>query len=197
MQSTIQYTVINNRVSPATIDLLIRERSKGKTLRQLGKTFGRSHERVRKLLAKYDRSEVTLLSERVVAARLGYPRMWIVWLRKEGIMKPIRPGHFCLYSEEQVSQIPSLIAEARKCEQCGQPRPLWSRRFCRECRQYRKKHYYENLSPEEKAEYGKKRVAWRKANPKRWNEIHSRAMRKYRAKHSAARRNKGAGVNPS
>jgi len=183
MQRTFEYTVINNRVSPATIKLLIRERSKGKTLRQLGKTFGRSHERVRKLLAKYDLSQETLLPERTVAARLGYPRTWIVWLRKKGIIKPIRPGAYCLYSEEQVSQILSLIAETRKCEQCGQPRPLWSRRFCRECRQYRKKHYYENLSPEEKVEHRKRCLAWRKANPERWDDIYSRAMRKFQAGH--------------
>jgi len=37
-------------------------------------------------------------------------------LRKEGIINPIRPGHCWLYSEEQVRQIPALIAEARKCE---------------------------------------------------------------------------------
>ncbi len=34
MQKTVEYT--NNRVSPATVELLIRERNKGKTLRQLG-----------------------------------------------------------------------------------------------------------------------------------------------------------------
>ena len=33
MQDTVEYTVTNNRVSPATVELLIRERSKGKTLR--------------------------------------------------------------------------------------------------------------------------------------------------------------------
>jgi len=182
MQETMEYTVINNRASPATIELLIRERSKGKTLRQLGQMFGRSRERVRQLLAKYGPSQETLLTERTVASKLGYSRTWIVWLRKKGIIEPIRPGTYCLYSEEQVSQIPSLIAEARKCEQCGKPRPLGSYRFCRECRQYRKKHYYENLSPEEKAEYDKKRVAWRKVNPERWNEIQSKATKKYRAK---------------
>jgi len=181
MQRTFEY-VVDNKVSPATIKLLIGERSKGKSLRQLGKMFDRSRERIRQLLSEYDQPEVTLLSERAVASKLGYPRMWIVWLRKEGIMKPIRPGHFCLYSEEQVSQIPSLIAEARKCKQCGQPHSLGSRRFCRECRQYRKKHYYENLSPEKKVEHRKKGVAWRKANPERWNEIQSKAMKKYRAK---------------
>ncbi|MBA7645165.1 hypothetical protein ES703_52918 [subsurface metagenome] len=42
MQRTVEYTV-NNRVSPATVELLIRERRKGKTLRQLGKhTYGDS-----------------------------------------------------------------------------------------------------------------------------------------------------------
>ena len=183
MQRTVEYGE-NGRVSPATIELLIREKSKGKSLRQLGQMFGRSHERVSKLLAKYDRSEVTLLSERAVASKLGYPRMWIVWLRKKGIIKPIRAGAYrFFYSEGQVSQIPSLIAEARKCEQCGQPRPLWSRRFCRECRQYRKKHYYESLSLEEKVEHRKRCLAWRKANPERWNDIYSRAYTKYRAGH--------------
>ena len=54
-------------------ELLIYERSKGKSLRQLGQMFGISHEKVRQLLAKYDRSQVTLLPERKVAADLGYP----------------------------------------------------------------------------------------------------------------------------
>ncbi len=119
-------------------ELLIRERNKGKSLRQLGQMFGMSHERVRQLLGKYDRSQGTLLPEKKVAADLGYPVVWLAQLRKEGIIKPIKRG-FWLYSEEQVRQIPSLIAETRKCEQCGKPRPRGSIRLCRECRQYRKK----------------------------------------------------------
>jgi len=51
MQKTVEYTA--NRISPATIELLIRERSKGKTLRQLGRMFDRSHEKIRQLLDKY------------------------------------------------------------------------------------------------------------------------------------------------
>ena len=179
MQETVEYT--NNRVSPATIELLIRERSKGKTLRQLGQMFGRSHERVRQVLVKHDRSQVTLLPESMVAAKLGYSVWWIVQLRKEGIIKPIKPAGFWLYSEAQVRQIPVLIAETRKCQQCGQPRPLHSYRFCRECSQYRQNHKYEYLSPEEKAEQIKRCLAWQKANPERWNEIKSRARRKYLA----------------
>ena len=119
-------------------ELLIHERSNGKSLRQLGQMFGISHEKVRQLLAKCDRSQVTLLPEQKVATKLGYPLAWLIQLRKEGIIKPIKRG-FWLYSEEQVRQIPSLIAETRKCEQCGKPRPRGSYSLCRECRQYRKK----------------------------------------------------------
>ncbi len=119
-------------------ELLIHERSNGKSLRQLGQMFGMSHEWARQLLGKYDRSQVTLLPEQAVADKLGYLHSWLVQLRKEGIIKPIKRG-FWLYSEEQVRQIPSLIAETRKCEQCGKPRPRGSQRLCRECRQNRKK----------------------------------------------------------
>jgi len=119
-------------------ELLIHERSKGKSLRQLGQMFGMSHEKARQLLVKYDRSQGTLLPEKKVAADLGYPVWWLSQLRKEGNVKPIKRG-FWLYSEEQVRQIPSLIAETRKCEQCGKPRPRESQRLCEECRQYRKK----------------------------------------------------------
>ncbi len=122
----------------ATEELLIHERSNGKSLRQLGQMFGMSHEWVRQLLGKYDWSQVTLLPEQAVAAKLGYPLEWLMQLRKKGIIKPIKRG-FWLYSEEQVKQIPSLIAETRKCEQCGKPRPRKSQKLCRECRQYRKK----------------------------------------------------------
>jgi len=145
MQRAFQYGV-NNRVSPATIELLIRERSKGKTLRQLGQLFGRSHERVRQLLAKHNRSQVTLLAESTVAAKLEYPLNWLIKLRKDGIVNPIRPGGLWLYSEEQIRQILSLIAEARKCQQCGKPRPFGSHKFCTECSQYRKKHSRKALS---------------------------------------------------
>jgi len=124
--------------SPATVDLLIRERSRGKTLRQLGQMFNKSHESIRQLLAKYGSPQVMLLAEERVAANLECPVCWLVRLRKEGIIKPIRPGGRRLYSEEQVRQIPSLIAEKRKCEQCGKPRPPGSRRFCGECRQHKK-----------------------------------------------------------
>ncbi|MBA7669169.1 hypothetical protein ES703_77297 [subsurface metagenome] len=182
MKRTFQYGV-NNRVSPATIELLLRERNKGKTLRQLGQRFGKSHERIRQLLAKHDRSQGTLLAESTVAAKLGYPLEWLIKLRKDGIVNPMRQGGLWLYSEEQVSQIPSLIAEERKCQQCGKPRPPGFHKFCPECCQYRKKHYYERLSPEEKAEHNKKAIAWRKANPERWNEIQSREYRKRRASH--------------
>ncbi len=133
---TVEYT--NNRLSPATVELLIRERSRGKTLRQVGQMFGRSHERIRQLLAKYGPPQVTLLPEQRVSANLGYPTWWLFRLRKEGVINPIRSGSRWLYSEEQVRQIPALIAEARKCEQCGQPRPPGSQRLCGECRQYRK-----------------------------------------------------------
>jgi len=54
-------------------ELLIHERSKGKSLRQLGQMFGMSHEKVRQLLAKYNRPQGTLLPEQKVAADLGYP----------------------------------------------------------------------------------------------------------------------------
>ena len=135
----IEYGV-NKRVSPATVELLIRERSRGKTLRQLGQMFDRSHEEIRQILAKYGSPQVTLLPEEKAAAELGYPVTWLTRLRREGITNPIRPGGFWLYSEEQVRRIPSLIAETRRCEQCGKPRPPHSSKFCRECSQYRRKH---------------------------------------------------------
>jgi DNA-binding MarR family transcriptional regulator len=108
---------------------------------------------------------------------------WLTRLRKEGIIKPVRPGHFWLYSEEQIQQIPSLIAESRKCLKCGKLRPPGTRKFCRECSpQYRKEHPYKALSPEEKVKRDKRGVAWRKANPEKQTEISSRVQRKYRAK---------------
>ena len=119
-------------------ELLIHERSKGKSLRQLGQMVGISHERVRQLLGKYEQSQVTLITEYKVATNLGYPVAWLTQLRKNGIIKPIKRG-FWLYSEEQARQIPPLISETRKCEQCGKPRPHMSHRFCMECVQYRKK----------------------------------------------------------
>ena len=179
MQKTVEYTVVNNRVSPATVELLISERSKGKTLRQLGQMFGRSHEAVRQVLAKYSPSRNGLLPENAVAIKLGYPVMWLVQLRKEGIINPIKSGPL-LYSEEQVRQIPSLIAEARKCEHCGKLRPPGYRRFCRECSQQRKQHPYKILNPEEKAQHTKRCQAWQKANPERWKEIQFRSRKKFR-----------------
>jgi len=134
----VEHTRAKNGLSPASIELLIRERSKGKSLRQLGHMFNRSGERIRQVLAKYD-LQVTLLAENTVAVKLGYPLAWLTQLRKEGIINPIKPGGLWLYSEEQVKQIPSLIAEMRKCERCGKLRPPGYSRFCRECSQYRKK----------------------------------------------------------
>ncbi len=134
-----KYTRTNHRVSPATVELLIRERSKGRTLRQMGQMLNISHERVRQILTKCSLPQVTLLPEQTVADKLGYPLTWLRWLRERGIIKPVRPGSHWLYSEEQVRQIPLFIAEARRCERCGKPRPLRSRRFCRDCAQYRKK----------------------------------------------------------
>jgi hypothetical protein len=170
-----------NEVSP-NIELIIHERNKGRSLRQLGLSFGISHEQVRQILAKHGTSRVTLLPENAVAAKLGYPVAWLIKLKKEGLIKPTKPGGRWLYSEEQVRRIPSLIAEARRCERCGQLRPLGYRRFCKECSQYRKKHYYRSLSPEKKAEHRDKSVAWRKANPERWKEISFNAHRKSRVK---------------
>ena len=170
----------NNRVSPECIGLLVRERSNGKSLRQLGRMFGRSHERIRQVLARCDLPP--LLSEKGVAVKLGYPVNWLAKLRKEGLTSPIKRGHYWLYPEDQVEQIPSLIAERRKCELCGAPRPFGYPRFCRECSQYRKKHKYRTLSPEEKAVHIKRCLAWREKNPERWKEISSRARKKYQAK---------------
>lgn len=163
------------------IELLIRERNKGESLRQLGQMLGRSHEAVRQVLAEYSPSQHGLLPENAVAIKLGYPVMWLVQLRKEDITKPIRPDGFWLYSEEQVRQIPSLIAQIRRCELCGKLRPRGYQRFCRECSQYRRIHWYRTLSPEEKAEHKKRCLAWQKANPERWKEIQSRSRKKFRA----------------
>lgn len=146
----------NYGVSPAGIELLIRERRKGKTLRQLGAMVGRSHERVRKLLARHNALEVPLLPEHRVVAELGCLASWLVRLRKEGSINPIRPSYSWLYSEKQVRQAASLLAERRKCVQCGEPRPPWSHKFCAKCTKNRKKFWYMQLSPERKAEHLKK-----------------------------------------
>lgn len=160
-QKSVEYAR-RNGVSPATLELLIQERSKGKNLRQLGQMFNISHERVRQILAKHGPSQVTLLAENTVAAKLGHPVTWLTQLRKAGILNPTKPGGRWLYSEEQVKQLPSIIAQMRRCERCGGLRPIGYRRFCKECSQYRKKHLYRSLSPEEKAEYQRKYAAWRK-----------------------------------
>jgi len=179
MQNTVEYA--NNRVSPATIELLTRERNKGKSLRQLGQVFGRSHERIRQVLAKYGLPQEPLLSEKRVASKLGYPVKWLVKLRKEGIIEPVKYWGW-RYSEEQVRQISSLIAQMRRCERCGKLRPPGSQKFCRKCSQYRRKHKYRTLSPEGKAKHMKSCLAWRKANPEKWKEIQARARRKHQAK---------------
>ena len=181
MQKTVEHARINI-MSPATLELLVHERNSGKSLRQLGQMFGMSHERVRQILFKYSTSPVTFLPESVVAVKLGYPVSWLIKLRKEGIINPIKPGGRWLYSEEQVRQITSLIAEMRRCDRCGEIRPKGYRRFCRECSQYRKKNNYISFSPEEKAKHRERSLAWRKANPEKWKEISSRAQRKYRSK---------------
>jgi hypothetical protein len=171
-----------NIASPTNVELLIHERNKGKNLRQLGRMFGVSHERVRQILAKHKLALDVFLAESTVAAKLGYPVTWLIKLRKEGIINPTKPGGHWLYSGEQVKQIPSLIAEMRRCDRCGKLRPLGYHRFCRECSQYRKKHHYRSLSPEEKAEHREQSLAWRKANPEKWKKISYRAQRKYRDK---------------
>jgi transcriptional regulator with XRE-family HTH domain len=181
MKKTVEQSRIN-QVSPATIELLIHERNKGKSLRQLGRMFIVSHERVRQILTKHSPSRVTFLTESAVAVKLGYPLSWLIKLRKEGIINPTKPGGSWLYSEEQVRQIPSLIAEMRRCERCGELRPRGYQRFCRECSQYRKKHNYRFLSPEQKTKHRERSLAWRKANPEKWKKISSRAQRKYRDK---------------
>jgi hypothetical protein len=155
MQKIVEHASAN-KVSPTTVELIIHERNNGKSLRWLGQMFGISHEWVRQILAEHNLSLVTFLAESTVAVKLGYPITWLIKLRKEGIINPTKPGGFWLYSEEQVRQIPSLIAETRRCERCGEIRPLGYRRFCRECSQYREQHRYSSLSPEEKAEHRKK-----------------------------------------
>jgi transcriptional regulator with XRE-family HTH domain len=181
MQKTVEHARMN-RVSPSTVELLIYERNKGKSLRQLGQMFGLSHERARQILAKHSPSLVTFLAESKVAVKLGYPVSWLINLRKEEIIKPTKPAGRWLYSEEQFRQIPSLIAEMRRCDRCGKLRPKGYQRFCRECSQYRKKNNYRSFSPEEKAKHRKHSLAWRKANPEKWKEIARRAQRKYRGK---------------
>jgi hypothetical protein len=186
MEKTVEHARIN-RVSPTTVELLIHERTSGKSLRWLGQMFGVSHEQVRQILAKHSPSRVTFLAEKTVSVKLGYPASWLIKLRKECIINPTKPGGRWLYSEEQVRQIPSLIAEMRRCDRCGELRPKGYRRFCRECSQYRKKHHYRSLSPEEKAEHREQSLAWRKANPEKWKRISSRAQGKYRSKRELLR----------
>lgn len=193
MKKTLEHARMN-RVSPATVGLLIHERNKGKSLRQLGQMLGVSHEQVRQILANHRPSQVTFLAENTVAAKLGYPVTWLSKLRKEGIINPTKPGGRWLYSEEQVRQIPSLIAETRRCERCGELRPKGYQRFCRECSQYRKKNHYRSLSPEEKTKHRERILAWRKANPEQWKKISSRARRKYRGKRELFRYQKSLNI---
>jgi hypothetical protein len=181
MQKTVGHARVK-KVSSATLEPLIYERNKGKSLRQLGQMFGISHERARQILAKHNPSIVTFLAENTVAVKLGYPTTWLIKLRKEGIINPIKPGGCWLYSEEQVRQIPSLIAEMRRCERCGKLRPKGHRKFCRECSQYRKKHRYSILSPEEKTKHRERSLAWRKSNPEKRKKISPRAQKRYPGK---------------
>jgi len=186
-QKTLEHTGANNRVSSDCIELLIRERSKGKSLRRLGKIFNRSHERIRQVLARCEMSQEPLLSEARAAVKLGYPPGWLTQLRKEGITNPVKRGHFWLYSEGQVKQIPSLIAERRKCERCGKLRPPGYLRFCRECSQYRKEHPYKAFTLEEKAKHIKRCLAWRRKNPEKWKEIQSRMRMQKQERESVPR----------
>jgi hypothetical protein len=94
--------IIKNRGSPVNVELLIHERNKGRSLRQLGQMFGVSHEHVRQILAQHSPSLVTLLAENTVAVKLGYPVAWLIQLRKSGVIKPTALGGHRLYSEEQV-----------------------------------------------------------------------------------------------
>jgi hypothetical protein len=150
-------------ISAATVELLIQERNQGKNLRQLGRMFGISHEKVRQILAEHGQSQVTFLAENTVAVKLGYPVAWLTQLRKEGITKPTKPGGHWLYSEEQVRQVPSLITQMRGCVRCGELRPPGYRKFCIKCSQYRREHHYKSLSPEEKIAHRERSAALREA----------------------------------
>ena len=185
MKNVLEHARIN-KISPATVELLIHERNSGKSLRQLGQMFDVSHEWVRQILVKHSPTRVAFIAESAVAAKLGYPVSWLIKMRKEGILNPTKPGGHWLYSEEQVRQIPALIAWMRRCERCGKLRPRGYQRLCRECSQYRKQNHYRSMSPEEKAKHRKRSLAWRKANPERWKKISSKAQRKYRSKQLGA-----------
>jgi len=137
MQKTVEKARMS-KVSSADLELLIHERNKGRSLRQLGQMFGMSHERVRQILAKHSPSRVTFLAENTVAVKLGYPVAWLIQLRKEEIISPTKPGGHWLYSEGQFKQLPTLIAKMRRCDRCGDLRPIGYQRFCRECSQYGK-----------------------------------------------------------
>jgi hypothetical protein len=107
-----------NRGSLSTIELIIRERNKGRSLRQLGQMFGMSHERVRQLLAKHSPSQVTLLAGNTAAARLGYPVTWLSLLRKEGILNLTKPGGRWLYSIEELEIITRFFPLLPACRDC-------------------------------------------------------------------------------
>jgi hypothetical protein len=76
MQKTVEHARAN-RVSLACIELFIRERNKGKSLRQLGQMLGRSHEVVRQVLAKYSPSQDGLLPENAEVRR-HYPNFGLI-----------------------------------------------------------------------------------------------------------------------
>jgi hypothetical protein len=69
MQKTLEHFRIKN-VSQATLELLIHERNKGKSLGRMGQMFGISYEQVRRILAKHSPTRVALLAENTVAAKL-------------------------------------------------------------------------------------------------------------------------------
>ncbi|MBA7559387.1 hypothetical protein ES708_01001 [subsurface metagenome] len=76
MTKTIEYSGANHKVSPATIELLISERNKGKSLRQVGQMFGRSGERVRKLLAREEAANIAALLKLSARADPVLAKIW-------------------------------------------------------------------------------------------------------------------------
>lgn len=158
-------------------------RNQGLTLQAIGDKVGVSRERIRQILNKhYGTAATPLISRTRLAKIIGCSVPVLTKLEKQGRVKPIHIGFYCLYNRDMAEE--AMLALQKQCEHCGEPIPIgfYLQKYCPHCSEEYKRYSYPFKSKEAKRKSNDASLKWQKAHPERTKELVRRAQAKFYAK---------------
>lgn len=156
-------------------------RNEGHTLRETGKQFGVTRERIRQILQEHYGGTMVphLLPEMRAAQLIGCIRGTLKRLRERGIVNPRHSALRYWYSVDDLEL--AMLALSKNCKHCGGPilRKTLALKYCKKCGAEGARYFYPFMSEEAKKRCHERTTTWRKEHPERVRQISKEANKKY------------------